>query len=61
VRVEVFDLRGRRVTTLLDADLAPGGHRATWSAGTGVYGAGVYFARVTVAGSADSVKLVRVD
>ncbi len=28
--LEVYDLRGRLVTTLLDSDLDPGVHRITW-------------------------------
>jgi len=49
VRVEVFDLRGRRVTTLLDSRLTSGRHRATWHGrdDTGrLVEAGLYLVRV---------------
>ena len=41
VSVEVFDLLGRKVETLLNSDLSPGEHRLEWS-GENVAG-GVYF------------------
>ncbi len=50
VRVEVFDLHGRRLRTLVDADLDAGGHDAVWNGedAAGVRAAaGVYFARLT--------------
>ena len=51
VRLEVFAPDGRSVTTLVDAALLPGPHRATWN-GTSAAGlplaSGVYFARLQV-------------
>ena len=47
VRIAVYDLLGRRVTTLLDERQAPGSHQVSW-AGTGESGvaSGVYFLRL---------------
>ncbi|HUK62728.1 MAG TPA: FlgD immunoglobulin-like domain containing protein, partial [Dongiaceae bacterium] len=49
VRLELFDLSGRRVRTLADAVMAPGEHVATWD-GRDDHGApaasGVYFLRL---------------
>lgn len=53
VRLEVYDIAGRLVRTLLDADLPAGTHQATWngndSAGRGVP-SGSYSARLVVGG-----------
>ena len=54
VKVEIFNLQGRRVATLLDQPLSPGPHSVTWNAGTA---SGLYFARVTVGGRSASLKL----
>ena len=46
VRLEVYDLLGRRLATLVDASRAPGNYTATWNGqnDTGQFvGAGVYF------------------
>ena len=61
VRVEIFDLRGRMIATLLDEDLPSGDHGVLWSTGGRSEGAGVYFARVTAGLNTGVVKLVRVD
>lgn len=62
VRLEAFDAAGRRVATLLDGELAPGRHQATWSGlhTNGVpLGSGLYFVRLTAPGIAPaSVRLV---
>jgi hypothetical protein len=44
VRLEIYDLLGRRVATLVDGRMGPGVHRATWNA-TGVP-AGIYYYRL---------------
>ncbi len=44
VRLTVFDVLGRVVTTLVDEPLAPGSHRAVFEAGT--LPSGVYFYRL---------------
>jgi len=53
VRLEVYDIAGRLVRTLLDADLPAGSHQASWdgndSAGRGV-ASGSYSARLVVGG-----------
>ncbi len=48
MRLEVFDLRGRRVATVVDCGLGAGGHEATWDGRD--LPCGVYFARLTAAG-----------
>ena len=48
IRIEVFDLPGRRIATLLDTDLQAGQHRVMWDA-TG-QSSGTYIFRLTGAG-----------
>ena len=66
VRLEVFNLLGQRVATLVDGYQAAGAHTATWTA-TDAAGravsAGVYLYRLTVAstGSADAMSADRAD
>ena len=59
-RLEIFDLRGRQVRVLLEADLAAGSHRAVWDgrdrSGREVP-AGVYHARLAAGGVVRSLKL----
>lgn len=43
VRVEIFDMLGRRVTVLADREFSPGYHRLTWKANGS---SGVYFLRI---------------
>jgi hypothetical protein len=61
VRLQVFDLRGRLVTTLIDGPYPPGRHHADWR-GAADDGrplpSGVYHARLTAAGATVSRKLV---
>ncbi len=50
VTLEIFDLRGRSVRTLVDRDLAPGSHRVTWNGMTRDgrrADSGVYFSVLT--------------
>lgn len=56
VRVDVLDVRGRRIATVLDEDRAAGLHAVTWSP-DGQTG-GVYFVRVRGGGSVATRKLV---
>ena len=44
VRLEVFDVRGRRVAALVDERLEPGSHSVTWRPGR--LAAGVYQIRL---------------
>ena len=59
VVLEIFDVRGARVTTLVDARRAPGVGSATWN-GRDARGrpvaSGVYFARLRVAGDAPALR-----
>jgi len=62
VRLEVIDLAGRRVATLLSGALPAGQHEARWNGG-GVRGAapaGVYFARLEAGSLALTRRFVRV-
>jgi hypothetical protein len=62
VRVEVFDLSGRRVCTVIDRDLAPGSFVAGWDGRDDrgrATAPGVYFYRLTAPGVAATRKLVR--
>jgi streptogramin lyase len=51
-RLSVLDLQGREVAVLADEDLAPGRYERAWDAraGSRPAAAGVYFARLSVAG-----------
>jgi hypothetical protein len=60
VRLEIFDLTGRLLRTLIDAQAAAGDHVAEWN-GRDMNGAqvssGIYFVRVSAAGRTESMKL----
>jgi hypothetical protein len=62
--LRVYDVTGRALATLADADLAAGAHTATWSgadaAGHAVP-AGVYFARLSVAGRELTQRMLRLE
>jgi hypothetical protein len=62
-RVDILDVAGRRVATLVDWRLPAGNHRVPWD-GAGESGrpvpAGVYFVRVATGGAAVGAKVMRV-
>ena len=64
VRLEVFNLLGQRVATLVDGYQAAGSHRAVWTA-TNAAGqavsAGVYLYRLTAGGATATGRMVLVD
>ena len=64
VRLEVFNLLGQRLATLVDAEQAAGIHTAQWdatdAAGRAV-GAGVYIYRLSSGGQTESRRMVLVD
>lgn len=63
VRLEVFDVRGRRVTTLANGTVAPGLHQATWdgrTTGGREVQAGTYFLRLVAGSSAETRKITLV-
>ena len=63
VRLEITDVAGRHVRTLVNGTLAPGAHVSEWD-GRGDGGglsAGIYFARLEALGGALRRKLVRLD
>ncbi len=61
IQLRIYDLRGRRVRTLIDAPLAAGGHQAVWDGrderGDAV-AAGVYLARLSAGGETRTAKAV---
>jgi len=57
-RVEVFDVQGRLVATLLDESLPPGPREVNWRAEAV---SGVYLVRVTVGRASASTKLTRLE
>ena len=64
VRLEVFNLLGQRVATLVDGEQAAGSHRAVWTGTDGVgraVSAGVYLYRLTVDGQQQVGRMVLVD
>ncbi len=60
-RLGVYDLRGRRVATVVDRVQPAGGHSAVWD-GKGVAGrpvaSGMYFARLEAAGATQVQKII---
>jgi flagellar hook assembly protein FlgD len=64
VNLELFDLEGRRVQTLIRSDVAPGSHAATWN-GLDRHGNhvrnGVYFVRLTTPSKLFHTRLVRLN
>ena len=64
VRLEVFNLLGQRITTLVDGERAAGFHTATWHATDGAgraVGAGVYIYRMTVGAESQTGRMVLID
>ena len=64
VRLEVFNLLGQRIATLVEGERSAGSHAAVWDAtdasGQAV-GAGVYLYRLTVGGAHQTGRMVLVD
>ena len=64
VRLEVFNLLGQRITTLVDGERPAGFHTATWHATDGAgraAGAGVYIYRMTVGVESQTGRMVLLD
>lgn len=63
VRLELFDVAGRLLATLVDGERGAGEHEVAWSGEThsGRAGSGVYFARLSAAGMPVVAKVVRVE
>jgi len=59
VVLKLFDLHGREVATMVDAELPPGEHRVEFNA-TGISG-GIYFYRLETVGFVQSRKLTLVE
>jgi hypothetical protein len=60
VSLEVFDVHGRRVASIVSAELPAGRHEARWDAvgARGKLGAGLYFVRFVTPGLVESRRLV---
>jgi endonuclease/exonuclease/phosphatase family metal-dependent hydrolase len=61
VSLEIFDLSGRRVSTLVDGERGPGRHEVRWNAANergGRLAAGLYFARFRTAGLSAMERLI---
>ena len=64
VRLEVFNLLGQHIATLVDGERAAGFHTATWHATDGsgrAVGAGVYIYRMTVGVESQTGRMVLID
>ena len=64
VRLEVFNLLGQRIATLVDGERSAGFHTATWHATDGAgraVGAGVYIYRMTVEAESQTGRMVLID
>ncbi len=64
VRLEVFNLLGQRIATLVDGERPAGFHTAMWTATDGAgraVGAGVYIYRMTVEAESQTGRMVLVD
>ena len=64
VRLEVFNLLGQRIATLVDGERPAGFHKATWHATDGsgrAVGAGVYIYRMTVGVESQTGRMVLID
>jgi hypothetical protein len=55
-RLEIFDINGRRIATLVDERRHAGTHAATWDASA--MAAGTYYCRLTVDGESVTLPLV---
>lgn len=63
VRLDVFDVAGRRIRTLWQGPLAPGSHDLTWNgrdASGSTVGSGIYFARLNAGDLYTSLKMTLV-
>lgn len=61
VRVEVFDVIGRKVATILGQNLPPGSHRVAWNGiadSGGEVSSGVYFLRIQAGALVESRRMV---
>jgi hypothetical protein len=63
-RLQVVDLAGRVVATLVNAPLSPGRYSVPWDGTTahgGLARAGVYFVKLSAEGASATTRLVRLD
>ncbi len=57
VRIDVFDILGRRLPGSIDEELGSGAHEETWTAGKAA--SGMYVAHFSAAGQSEAVRFVR--
>jgi hypothetical protein len=55
VRLDVYNLRGQLVETLVDRNMEPGEHSITWDASS--YSSGVYFYKLTAGGDVSTGRM----
>ncbi|MBK8231604.1 MAG: hypothetical protein IPK72_13695 [Candidatus Eisenbacteria bacterium] len=63
VALHIYDVRGRRVRTLVEGSLDPGWHEVIWDGRNGrgeTSAAGIYFARLIAGGQTDRAQIIRV-
>ena len=63
-RLDVYDVSGRRVRTLVNDVRQPGRHRVNWDGRDGsrsFVGSGVYFYRLSIGGWSDTRKMLRLN
>jgi hypothetical protein len=58
VQLEIFDLHGRRVTTLIDREMGPGPQSIPWNDAPA---SGLYFARITTGATTRTIKLMMIE
>jgi hypothetical protein len=58
VKLKIYDLLGREVTTLVNEQLQPGAYEVEWDATN--YPSGVYFYKLTVGDFSESKKMILV-
>jgi len=58
VTLEVFDLAGRRVASVVTGDIAAGHHEVPWNAGGALASAGLYYVRFSAPGLTRTTRLV---
>jgi hypothetical protein len=64
VEISIYDIRGRKVATVIDALIGPGAHMASWSPGSGMtrdVPPGIYFLRLATATEALTARLVLIN
>ena len=56
--LQIYDINGRLIETLVDGIINPGNHEIQWNASN--YSSGIYFAKLSVGSQVQTEKLVLV-